>query len=298
MKYKKYVGGIEVNARPTRCETEERASLVHRRAAIAGAPQQCSGGKVRFLDAIVASANRPSPFGMRYRPYWIMSDVAALSALAYAWAFSKQFPSVSGVGLGLAVLIALLVYKLVLEVKAALGKPAARSFLQDCLLVILPCFLLVSFLFKQPLNLTFAFLGTLMPLYGSLARIGCFLGGCCYGKPSTKGVLYPKSIFESTGHGCRRYSPSPNPGGRVFPIQLVEAAAQATLFVTLATLVWRVPNAAGSIFWLYLSLYSVVRFVLDYYRTTSARPRHGRFSEAQVVCVVVQAVGVAVLLLR
>ncbi len=298
MKYKKCAGGIEVNAGPTNGKKEERASLVHRRVAIAADSEQCVAGKVRFLDAIVASADRLSLFGMRYRPYWIMSDVAALSALGYAWAFSKRFPSVSGVGLGLAVLIALMVHKLVLEVKAAAGKSAARSFLQDCLQVILPCFLVVSFLFKQPLNLTFAFLGTLLPLYGCLTRIGCFLGGCCYGKPSTKGVLYPKSVFESTGHGCRRYSPSPDPSVRVFPIQLVEAAAQATLFATLATLLWRQPGTARSVFWVYLSLYSIVRFVLDFCRTTSARPRYGRFSEAQLVCVAVQVVVVGVLLQR
>lgn len=298
MKYKKCIGGIEVNPRPTKCEKEERASLVYRRVAIAGDSQQYAAGKARFLDAVVASADRLRLFGVRYRPYWIMSDVAALSALAYAWVFSKRFPSVSSVGLGLALLITLLVYKLVLEIKAALGKPAARSFLQDCLLVILPCFLFVSFLFKQPLSLTFAFLGTLLPLYGCLARIGCFLGGCCYGKPSTKGVLYPKSVFESTGHGCRRYSPSPDPAIRVFPVQLVEAAAQAMLFATLVTLLWHVPGTARSVFWLYLSLYSIVRFVLDFYRTTSARPRYGRFSEAQLVCAAVQVVVVGVLLQR
>ena len=110
-------------------------------------------------------------------------------------------------------------------------------------------------------------------MYGCLARIGCFLGGCCYGKPSTKGVLYPTSVFESTGHGCRRYSPSPNPDARVFPLQLIEAAAQATLFATLVTLLWQVPSTAGSVFWLYLSLYSIVRFVLDFL------PHHQRTAE-------------------
>jgi phosphatidylglycerol---prolipoprotein diacylglyceryl transferase len=205
-------------------------------------------GNSPFLDAIVAHANRLTLFRVRYKPYWIMSDAAALLALAYAWAFSKRFPSVSGLGLGLAILVALLIYKIVLEAKAALGKAAARSFLQDCLLVIIPCFLIVSLLFKQPLSLALAFLGTLMPLYGCLARVGCFLGGCCYGKPSTNGVLYPRTIFESTGHGCRRYSTSPNPGTRVFPIQLVEAAAQATLFGILARMVWQFPSTAGSIF--------------------------------------------------
>jgi prolipoprotein diacylglyceryltransferase len=90
-------------------------------------------------------------------------------------------------------------------------------------------------------------------------------------------------------------SASPNPGTRVFPIQLVEVAAQATLFGILALMLWRFPGTAGSIFWLYLSMYAVVRFVLDFYRTTCARPRYWRLSEAQLVCVGVQAVSLAVL---
>jgi hypothetical protein len=42
-------------------------------------------------------------------------------------------------------------------------------------------------------------------------------------------------------------------------------------------------------------MYAVVRFILDFYRTTSARPRHYGFSEAQLVCVGVQAVSLTVL---
>ena len=110
-------------------------------------------GKRRFLDAIVIHANKLTLFRLHYKPYWIMSDAAALSALAYAWAFSRRFPTVSGLGLTVAVLAALFVYKIGLEAKAALGKTAARSFLQDCLLFIIPSFLIVSLLFKQPLSL-------------------------------------------------------------------------------------------------------------------------------------------------
>lgn len=250
------------------------------------------------LDSIVAYANRGTLFGVRYKPYWIMSDLATFSALVYAWAFCERFPKVSGVGLGLAVLVALLVYKLVLEAKAALGKSAARSFLQDCLLIIIPSFIAVSILFNQPMNLAFAFAGTLLPLYGCFARLGCFLGGCCYGKPSSRGILYPAAIFDASDYGCRRYSPSPNPGVRVFPIQLVEAGMQATLFAALAIFLWQVQGMAWSIFWLYLSLYAIVRFVLDFYRTTSARPRYWRLSEAQIVCIAVQAVSLSVLVCR
>src|SRR3984957_10766774 len=154
-------------------------------------------GNRPFLDAAVVHANKLTLFRLHYKPYWIMSDAAALSALAYAWAFSRRFPTVSGLGLTVAVLAALFVYKIGLEAKAALGKTAARSFLQDCLLFIIPSFLIVSLLFKQPLSLAFAFLGTLMPLYGCLARVGCFLGGWWFGKPSPSGVPYPPTIFVS-----------------------------------------------------------------------------------------------------
>jgi prolipoprotein diacylglyceryltransferase len=63
----------------------------------------------------------------------------------------------------------------------------------------------------------------------------------------------------------------------------------------LARLVWQNPAAASSIFWLYLSLYAIVRFALDFYRTTSARPRYWRFSEAQLACMAVQVVSLTVL---
>ena len=252
--------------------------------------------QVAVLDRVIDKSNQLSFRGVSYNPYWLMSDMATLLSLAYAFAFSAHFPSVSRVGLIVAIVSALLAYKLVLEVKKALGRSAARSFLQDCFLVIIPSFLLVSLLFKQPINLVLAFLGTLLPLYGCLARVGCFLGGCCYGRLSAVGVQYPDRIFESHNAGWRRYSPSPNPHGRVFPIQLLEAAAQGTLFVALTSLIWMRRPMVDYIFWLYLSSYAIVRFLLDFFRTTSARPRRGPFSEAQCVCIGVYAIGVTVLI--
>ena len=281
------IDALELSLRPAR---EYRCSVWSDRADLA-----TTKALPVFLDTLVVHANRVTVFGIRYKPYWIMSDVAMAAALIYAWAFSHRFHNVSGLGLGLAVLAALLIYKLVLEIKAIFHIAAARSFLQDCLKIIIPCFLIVSLIFRQPLSLAFAFLGTLLPLYGCLARIGCFLGGCCFGKPSRLGVLYLASIFESTDHNCRKFSPSPNPGTRVFPIQLIESAAQAALFAALVIVVWQIPSAAWAIFWIYLSLYAIVRFVLDFYRTTSARPRYGRFSEAQLACIAVQAISLTVL---
>lgn len=257
--------------------------------------RQENGSLSSMGDRVVVHANNLTLFGVQYRPYWLMTDFACLLSLLYAWAFTRHFPAISGLYLAVALLSSLLVYKIVREVKAAIGTTAARSFLQDCLLVVIPSFLIVSILCKQPVNLALAYMGTVMPLYGCLTRVGCFLSGCCYGKPSGRGIYYPDSLFEKSNNRWRRYSPSPNPRLRVFPIQLLEASAQATLFVALTILLWQIPSVASFIFWLYLSLYAAVRFTLDFFRTTSARRRYGRFSEAQLTCIAVQAVSLIIL---
>jgi phosphatidylglycerol---prolipoprotein diacylglyceryl transferase len=249
-----------------------------------------------ILDWAISWSNQLSFWGISYKPYWMMCDVATVLALAYALAFSAHFPSTSPIGLIAAIIVAMLAYKLVRELKTAFGKSSARSFLQDSLFIIIPSFLIISLLFKQRIDLMLAFLGTLMPLYGCLARVGCFLGGCCYGKQFALGVQYPDWIFESSNSGCRKYSPSPNPNGRVFPIQLLEAAAQATLFASLFILIWKWPLFVKYIFWLYLSLYAIVRFVLDFFRTTSARRRRGSFSEAQCFCIAVIVISLTFLI--
>jgi hypothetical protein len=83
-----------------------------------------------LLDAVVASANRCLILDVRYKPYWIMSDLAALSGLGFALAFSSHLRQVSAFGLRAGILGALLAHKVVLEIKAAVGAVAARSFLQ------------------------------------------------------------------------------------------------------------------------------------------------------------------------
>jgi prolipoprotein diacylglyceryl transferase len=159
-----------------------------------------------LLDAVVASANRCLILDVRYKPYWIMSDLAALSGLGFALAFSSHLRQVSAFGLRAGILGAL-----------------------------------------------------------------------------------PKSIFALKCNGWRRYSPSPDPRQRVFPIQLVESGAQLSLFAVLTFLLWERPQADRYIFPLYLALYAITRLGLDCYRVTSARPRYGRFTEAQLVCVCVLA---------
>lgn len=61
-------------------------------------------------------------------------------------------------------------------------------------------------------------------LFHTFGRIGCFLGGCCYGIPSVWGVTYRHSpVVEANGISR-------------FPVQLVEAGWNLILFLLLSRL--------------------------------------------------------------
>jgi phosphatidylglycerol:prolipoprotein diacylglycerol transferase len=83
----------------------------------------------------------------------------------------------------------------------------------------------------------------------AIARIGCFLNGCCYGGPTDLpwGVIFP-SVLE-----------------RVHPVQLYDSFANLLLFLAL----WRLRGRlaiSGQLFFLYLGLYSIIRFFMEILR--------------------------------
>ncbi len=83
----------------------------------------------------------------------------------------------------------------------------------------------------------------------TFGRVGCFVGGCCWGSRSELGVAYP--------HEC----PAGRTPGRKLPVQLVEAATWAALgaVATLLALFARPGAAAGVL----LVVYSIVRVGLE-----------------------------------
>jgi len=148
-----------------------------------------------------------------------------------------------------------------------------------------------------PLHDNVETLGLILPLMMVLLRTGCFLSGCCYGCPSARwGVHYPAETLRRVD-GCRRFTPGPAPTTAVFPVQLVEAAVHLLLFVGLAA--WahaRGPALrTGTILLSYFAAYSIARFVLDFARAASARPRRAGLSEAQCMCLALAPVSTALL---
>jgi phosphatidylglycerol:prolipoprotein diacylglycerol transferase len=88
-----------------------------------------------------------------------------------------------------------------------------------------------------------------------LGRIGCFFAGCCYGKETS---LPWGVIFTDPNSLARLNIP-------LHPVQLYEAGNNLAIFFFLKW--WEKRKAfEGQIFWLFLFLYSVTRFLIEMLR--------------------------------
>lgn len=121
-------------------------------------------------------------------------------------------------------------------------------------------------------------------LFHSFGRIGCFLGGCCYGVESDFGFIYHNSLIESA-NGVRR-----------FPVQLLEAGFELVLF----TVLWRLLKAKrlkGRLFLVYLLIYPIGRFILEFFRGDAYRGFIFGLSTSQFISVLLfAAAGVGLIL--
>jgi phosphatidylglycerol---prolipoprotein diacylglyceryl transferase len=87
------------------------------------------------------------------------------------------------------------------------------------------------------------------------ARIGCFMAGCCYGKETH----LPWGITFTDPQSLARL------GVALHPTQLYEAAGGLFLFFFLTWMEKR-KSYEGQIFWLFLLLYSLLRFLIEFFR--------------------------------
>jgi phosphatidylglycerol:prolipoprotein diacylglycerol transferase len=92
-------------------------------------------------------------------------------------------------------------------------------------------------------------------------RVGCFLNGCCYGKPTSVpwGVKFPPGSFATLEFGDTPVHPS----------QLYNAALGLALF-TVLWLLRRRFRTPGVLFWTFLVTFSVARIFIDLTRTYEA----------------------------
>jgi phosphatidylglycerol:prolipoprotein diacylglycerol transferase len=113
-----------------------------------------------------------------------------------------------------------------------------------------------------------------IPLFHFFGRIGCFLGGCCFGIESSFGFTFRRSIVEEA-NGINR-----------FPVQLLEALFNLILFFILDK--FRDKNMfKQNLIYIYLLFYSIARFFIEFLRGDKYRGFFLGLSTSQCISVLI-----------
>jgi phosphatidylglycerol:prolipoprotein diacylglycerol transferase len=133
---------------------------------------------------------------------------------------------------------------------------------------------------KMPILPLFDTYAAALPLGHTIGRLGCFMAGCCYGKPTSLpwGVKFSSPIADDlVGTPI---------GVALHPTQLYEAAAEIANFIFLVWLGKR-QRFAGQIAGTYLILYGIERALIEIVRGDPDRTllMHGAVSLMQIVSI-------------
>lgn len=126
----------------------------------------------------------------------------------------------------------------------------------------------------------------------AFGRLGCFCGGCCYGK-----VTYgPFGVSFPAGSAAAHQYPG-NSGGSlpVYPTQLFEAAFDVVLFVVMVVFRKKLKKYNIEIF---LYSYGAYRFLLEFLRGDDRGSTGFALSPAQVICILMLIAATLLVLYR
>jgi phosphatidylglycerol---prolipoprotein diacylglyceryl transferase len=135
-----------------------------------------------------------------------------------------------------------------------------------------------SFLKHQPLAALVDALAPALAIGHALGRLGCFMNGCCYGKE----CHYPWAI--------RPEAPPEVAFHTIHPTQLYEFFGLLNIFFALLV-IEKAARYQGQVGLSYFILYSILRFVVEFFRGDVPHEILGHFTSAQVVSVIVFVIG-------
>jgi len=137
--------------------------------------------------------------------------------------------------------------------------------------------LLLAFLFgalfirknKMPFAESADRIFTYIPLVDAFRRIGCFLQGCCFGKPTNLpfGIVPPRAGFVA-----------------YHPTQVYFITSYLILYFLLRRISQR-PHKLGTIVYAYFIYYFSARFIIEFSRVEFAN-RKGLLSIPQLICII------------
>ncbi|MGI6680582.1 MAG: prolipoprotein diacylglyceryl transferase [Bdellovibrionota bacterium] len=129
------------------------------------------------------------------------------------------------------------------------------------LLTIIPFLIYVGKKYKFSVLKYLDIFMVVLPLGHSIGRIGCFLAGCCHGKPTNMpwGVKLYSDIVEPSLKSVS-----------IHPVQLYESFSLFILFIILYKL-YQKRDFDGKILSLYFILYGIIRFIMEEFRGDGIR---------------------------
>lgn len=143
----------------------------------------------------------------------------------------------------------------------------------------------------------FDFAAPAMSLGHLWGRVGCFMAGCCYGAPSDlpwavsfsrRSVAFLEMLEKGVlPLGARTTMP-------VHPTQLYDVLAEVVSLAAILVMA-RVKRFHGQVAGLYLVLYSVMRFIIEFYRGDMFRGGMIGLSTSQIISVPLLLLGVGLL---
>jgi phosphatidylglycerol:prolipoprotein diacylglycerol transferase len=121
-----------------------------------------------------------------------------------------------------------------------------------------------------------------------VGRFGCFFAGCCWGKPTT----LPWGITFTDPFAAANVGTPLNVS--LHPTQLYEAGAEFLILMFLLATERSGRRFAGRTFWLYMLLYAITRFIIEFYRD-DPRGSLGPFSTSQFISVILAPLAIVML---
>jgi phosphatidylglycerol:prolipoprotein diacylglycerol transferase len=110
-----------------------------------------------------------------------------------------------------------------------------------------------------------------------IGRFGCLMAGCCYGRPTS----VPWAVtFTNPAAAMNVGTPL---GVPLHPTQLYDAGAELIILAALLLTERRGHKFPGRTFWLYLLLYAISRFIIEFYRGDDRGMVFNALSTSQVV---------------
>lgn len=126
------------------------------------------------------------------------------------------------------------------------------------------------------------------PLGLSIARVGCYLRGCCWGTPVARDSVFYGCSFKLIEHRLTA----------VHPVQLYSSFANLLVFLTLLAIARR-ERSSGTVTGVFFVLYASARFILEFFRGDTPRMASlYNLSVHQAICIVMFVGSSCFLLLR